>query len=323
MSPSTLPTSRSFTTQLFDSLSTVPQTNTTTNIDASNPLNTAPEAIKKQLLALHVLFPNELLPALDLLDRRLVTRFRIYENVDSHVDDGVLHVGHSTNADLMTERCELERVAETERIPRTPDKEMDIGRDEPSTFTPPHLHVTELLSIDAEMLDTGPHKLESTEPSSIIQHPDERDQTAQKDVGSTTHHGANKEEERKGQDVVYYVRSAQQRSSRFTASYDSTTHYEVRLRAWNCSCPAFAFAAFPSAFSDATVPNPGAEVTESKMQENEWSFGAASLGRGTPPVCKHLLACVLGERCALFEAFVEEKIVSVDEAAGWAAGWGD
>jgi hypothetical protein len=45
---------------------------------------------------------------------------------------------------------------------------------------------------------------------------------------------------------VYYVRSAQRRTSRYGTSVDATSSYEVRLRAWNCSCPAFAFAAFPA-----------------------------------------------------------------------------
>jgi len=39
-------------------------------------------------------------------------------------------------------------------------------------------------------------------------------------------------------------------------------------------------------------------------------------------MCKHLLACVLVERVAAFGGFVEERRVSVEEVAGWAAGWG-
>lgn len=128
---------------------------------------------------------------------------------------------------------------------------------------------------------------------------------------------------------IYYVRSAQQRASRYSTSVDTTTSYEVRLTAWNCSCPAFAFAAFPSALPEPVPP----EVDESWDGEmdlgkdgaylEDWSFGGVSLGTGTPPVCKHLLACVLIERCEMFKDFVEERDVSVEEAAGWAAGWGD
>lgn len=58
--------------------------------------------------------------------------------------------------------------------------------------------------------------------------------------------------------------------------------------------------------------------------EASWVFGGVSLGNGMPPVCKHLLACVLVKRCkGLFGACVEERDVGIEEAAGWAAGWGD
>jgi hypothetical protein len=162
--------------------------------------------------------------------------------------------------------------------------------------------------------------------------------------------------------TIYYVRSAQQqRSSRFATSYDTTTYYQVRLRAWNCSCPAFAFSAFPAttvttrhvgneeeAAAAAAVHTPlhnnnltiHQEVDNKKDSnnnnnsdnvdnaDNKWIFGGISLvgkeATQPPPVCKHLLACVFVERCkGLFGGFVEDREVGVEEAAGWAAGWGD
>lgn len=140
-------------------------------------------------------------------------------------------------------------------------------------------------------------------------------------------------------DTVYYVRSAQQRSSRYSTSYDNTTFYEVRLRAWNCSCPAFAFSAFSAVHPDPLVFSyePGENqrlqgdgihgdrhVMDVTMRDSNWTFGGATLGSEMPPVCKHLLACVLVERCSgMFGAFVQERKVCVEEVAGWAAGWGD
>jgi hypothetical protein len=135
-------------------------------------------------------------------------------------------------------------------------------------------------------------------------------------------------------DTVYYVRSAQQRSSRYSSSIDSTASYEVRLQAWNCSCSAFAFAAFPNVHPDPVVVEvefgdalrgflDTASNGAKSDQEDVWSFGGLGLGTGMPPVCKHLLACVLVERCPIFSSFVDEKDVGVEEAAGWAAGWGD
>ena len=53
-----------------------------------------------------------------------------------------------------------------------------------------------------------------------------------------------------------------------------------------------------------------------------WSFGGLSLGEGAMPVCKHLLACVLVEKCRALRGCVEERVVSREEAAAWAAAWG-
>jgi hypothetical protein len=101
--------------------------------------------------------------------------------------------------------------------------------------------------------------------------------------------------------------------------------YEVRLNAWNCSCPAFAFAAFPANdFSD--NDDDDHEVirrwTYDRSNPDEWSFGGLTLG-GETRVCKHLLACALVEHCSIFRGLVEYQEVSMEEFAGWAAGWGD
>ncbi|KAH8712221.1 hypothetical protein GQ44DRAFT_689462 [Phaeosphaeriaceae sp. PMI808] len=234
-----LPTSRCFVTQLLNSL---PSPSVPT-VPGTNPLSAVPEINKKQLLSLQVLFPNEFLPSLDLLDRGLVTRLRIAENDAKAMQEVALDGG--------------------ETLTRSPESD----------------------------------------------------------------------------DVLYYVRSAQQRSSRFSTSYDTTAYYEVRLMAWNCSCPAFAFTAFPAIHPEPTIPTCDIEVqmevgaivdagekgsgTEDS-NNSAWTFGGISLGDSMAPICKHLLACVLVERCSrLFGASAEEKRVSVDEAAGWAAGWGD
>ncbi|KAH7117761.1 hypothetical protein B0J11DRAFT_493511 [Dendryphion nanum] len=254
MSSPELNPSRTFITQLLDSLRSLPPSSAAlpapaqaagtssepSTAAASNPLDSAPEAAKKQLLTLHVLFPNEFLPALDLLDRRLVTRFRIRETRDE---------------------------------------------DAPPAPPPPR----EKRSTDA---DTS-------------------------------------------EGTVYYVRSAQpQRPTRFTSasssssstSYDTLTTYQVLPRVWNCSCPAFAFAAFPSSSSTQYQSSISSlhTSTPSTSHSPEWTFGATALDLGIPPVCKHLLACVLAERCeGLFGGFVDERSVGVAEASGWAAGWGD
>jgi hypothetical protein len=220
MSTVPLPYPRTVLTEL---LSQIQQA--TTPADTGNPLKNASEDTKKSLLTLHVLYPNEFLPALDLLDRRLLTRFTI-QAVTSHEPGSSVVAGHSL------------------------------------------------------------------------------------DVTPSQHHSSSEIT------PLYFVRSAQQsRTSTSGRSYDPlTTHYEVRLMAWNCSCPAFSFAAFPpSARNDGDL----------QRSDEVHPFGGLSVGQDMPPICKHLLACVLAEHCLTFREFVEMKGVSHEELAGWCAGWGD
>jgi hypothetical protein len=130
--------------------------------------------------------------------------------------------------------------------------------------------------------------------------------------------------------VVYSVRSSQQ-PSRFK---DHTTSrgqiYTVRLKAWNCSCAAFAFSCFPSSSSSyPPFPNPTTPYThtqtderdEEEGKEGEWEFGGLSgdgKEGGSVPVCKHLLACVLGERwSAVLGGYVAERSVGRGEMGGF------
>ena len=100
--------------------------------------------------------------------------------------------------------------------------------------------------------------------------------------------------------------------------------YEVRLNAWNCSCPAFTFSAFPLEENESETRK--SETAAESMDGDEgWRFGGLSL-EGAPAgtaVCKHLLAAVLVERCGgLFREGVEVREVGREEFAGWCAGWG-
>lgn len=189
------------------------------HLQSSNPLREAPQHMQKVLLTLHVLFPNELLPALDVLDRNLVTRLKVYH-------DSKQQVFASSG---------------------------DLPGSSPARYTKVY------------MLRSGqiPHRLRQ---------------------------------------------------------FNHTTSYEVRLNAWSCSCPAFAFSACPATTSDPPLIE---DITQQRdIRTTHWKFGGLTLGTDMP-VCKHLLACVLVEHSGLFEGFVEERQVSIEELAGWAAGWGD
>jgi hypothetical protein len=238
----TLPQSRAFITSLINSLNS-PTTTTTTTPPTSNPLKQASPADRSILLTLHVLFPNELLSALDLLDRDLITR-------------------------LM-----------------------------PLSQVPPP------------------------------DNPPANDTTIEQETSTTLEdQSTNINKKKEGyENAIYYVRSAQQTTSnsRFRDPVASSTHYEVRTASWSCSCPAFVFSAFPPA---KTTKNEGDGDGYAVMEEEEegkgWRVGGLSLG-GDVPMCKHLLACVLAERGGLFGGYVKTREVSVEELAGWAAGWGD
>lgn len=138
---------------------------------------------------------------------------------------------------------------------------------------------------------------------------------------------------------IFYVQSAsaasipsKKSSSRYRRVYNPTgTHYEVRLDAWNCTCPAFAFSAFGGASvvsHDHASLEGEAEQTSTGMEGgggNGWRFGGtATRDRTGAPICKHILAAMLGKALpSLFGNGVERKEVTATEAAGWSAGWGD
>lgn len=254
--PTVLPSTRRLLTALINTLATSSkqdnhdqeQEQTTT----SNPLLTASETTKSTLLTLHTLFPTDLLPALDLLDRGLVTRFVLASSSD-----------------------------DTNSIP--PQDVQENLADPP----PP----------------TRKQTLAYYVRSSRLSHPRSR-------------------------------AAAQTSSTSTSTSTTAITTHSVHLAAWTCSCPAFAFAAFPAADEP-----PDSRVNTSDNEDDddedwfasttatatEWRFGGLTRGdaRTVPPVCKHLLACVIAERCGSFAGLVEERQVGVEEAAGWAAGWGD
>ncbi|KAL9001982.1 MAG: hypothetical protein Q9188_005078, partial [Gyalolechia gomerana] len=134
--------------------------------------------------------------------------------------------------------------------------------------------------------------------------------------------------------------------SRFSSSSAGRTYdalassggrsYEVRLKAWNCSCPAFAFASVGCIGVEGLETGDegdgrgwGVEEdadersrVEGEDRGKDGRFGGLIRGEGDMPVCKHLLACLLSESWKGFGGFVEERVVGRDEMSGWAAGWG-
>jgi hypothetical protein len=119
----------------------------------------------------------------------------------------------------------------------------------------------------------------------------------------------------KPENAVYIVHSSQSRNSRAARA---GRVYEVRLEAWSCSCAAFAFAAFPGAGQGWEVQEEGGEWE----RERGAGFGGGCLDGhgergGQVPVCKHLLACFLGERWrSVLGCYVKEREIGREEMVG-------
>ena len=233
-------------------------------------------------LTLHVLFPHEVLPALDLLDRKLITRFVVGS------------------------------------IPLRPPSQTPL----PVSITTRNEEVTSAASREEESAEQG-QAVNATQ----AQPGSEQETGLRTDPEATT--GVSCEEKK---NVVYYVRSSTSthsgpgRPRQYTA-HTEVINYEVRLIAWNCSCPAFTFGALAALEFPAEERNQGARGARLGggilAGEGGWRFGGLGLGEnGNVPVCKHLLACLLGEKIGMLRGYVKESIIGREEAAGWGAGWG-
>lgn len=252
------------------------------SVNNSNPLASADDSIKHILLTLYAAFPNELLSALDLLDRRLVYCFRLLEKTIAQ------DVETKQEASYRSERSGLDG-------PNI-DRQTNVDTRQDSLQA---RDVSSLVDAQVEAVSAGAEM-----PTNYINRDSKpRLQTEQEDRGELV-------------PGLYYVRSGQSRSQpKARWREENPAHYEIRLTSWFCSCPAFSFSAFPPA-------TPSTRRTSDNESRDKDSFGGISRGNDMP-LCKHLLACYLADRCPQFRQSVEEQSVSMEEIAGWAAGWGD
>ncbi|RMJ21486.1 hypothetical protein PHISP_07639 [Aspergillus sp. HF37] len=244
-----MPPTIHFLNRLLTQLSNT-QLQTSTEDDQNPPLARIPAAqqhpgLKPLILTLHCLFPNELLPALDILDRGLVKRL------------ATAGTGTSTSS--------------------SGDSTTDI-------------------------------------------HHDDDDQ--ERDTTSET-----------SPDEVLFVTSVSTVSSS-TADRQDQKSYEVRLRAWNCTCPAFALLAFREDLSASATTmasgdsDPGIEPGVAGIEDDDplgqgyYDFGGTLTSTPAAAVCKHLLACVLAARCPELFGGGCRRVVGREELGGCCAGWG-
>ncbi|KAI4866398.1 hypothetical protein F4820DRAFT_416969 [Hypoxylon rubiginosum] len=271
-----VPTHRQFLTSLIDSLTSIPVPAPSSSPPApnveGNPLKLVPPACRPLFTTLYALYPLILLPALDLLDRRLAAHVSVRPQ-------------------------QQDTTAQTETGAR-PGPQLGPACDN--------------------------DKEGNKEESGVA-------------TGSYSSASGNR---CSSSNSYYVVRSAQPQQTRRhgwgSNASPSGPSYIVRLDAWNCTCAAFAFAAFPREDnqqhsyviepSSSTSRKRGVKEERVEGQSEKWEFGALSVdgregsGIAGVPCCKHLLACLLAERWnGLLGGYVEERIVGREESVGLVA----
>lgn len=257
--------------------------------------------VKPLLLTLHCLFPNDLLPALDILDRGLVQRLAVRGDRDMKID-------------AVPSSAPIQDQEELAAFPRNHEPSIQHDETNPSTgfdtITPGDGHAshgTEALGEDLCLFLV-------TSASSVP-------------VGASS-------------------------ISISTSTQEPQKVYEVRLKAWNCTCPTFTLSAFRDLDARLRLASTSTSIPPAERPSNpamlydrdadadadaDGGSGFAALAavypfggtltcttdRDSPPACKHILACVLFVRCAgLFGGGGEGRPALMEEVAGWCAGWG-
>ncbi|KAJ5710694.1 hypothetical protein N7488_004850 [Penicillium malachiteum] len=215
--------------------------------------------VKPLMLTIHSLFPNDLLPALDILDRGLVQRFIREDRVDNP--------SHSSSQDQDQEMTNPSQTLEETKSPQPED-------------------IFFVISASSAPLTMPPGTSSPSTPGNV-----------------PTKTQAQTQEQVKG--------------------------YEVRLHAWNCTCPTFTLSAFRDLSRLDHLQCPDMYIADSDQSGYvyPYPFGGTLTSvkdRASPPICKHVLACLLFIRCpGLFGGGGDGRcIISKEELAGWCAGWG-
>lgn len=343
------------------------------NAAGSNPFKNVDEEKKAILMMLHVVFPPPLLlQALDLLDRGGVVR--IVWEIDREEGGeaaGKGRDGEGGNADGKRVGKEDERgeLKDGDRGIRGVDGDMDgereIGEKEETEETPEDRYmITEAISEkdQARLNIIKPSPNTNISPNTTVKPA----QTHQ--LSSSTHQTPQAKSNRNPNPrtritmhQVYPTHSnahthTSSKSSRAAVHSRSDDPYIVHLNAWNCSCAAFTYAAFPVASTSDYGHEPWGRVagdgeegdgsgfapwdlglhsnlasgpanSESSSNPDSKSYnyggfshlphGQNSQEESLPPICKHLLACLLSERWGdVLGSFVHERRVVREEMGG-------
>lgn len=265
-----------------------------------NPLKSLSPSHRNYFLTLHVLFPSLLLPALDLLDRGLVARLSLPRAQDDDDDVG----GEAGGGEEGREGEDMLMMTDDDRPPR-----------------PPSPRTSQVYHVRSAVQKKTHH-----------------------------HHSSTKRGGRGAEDTSLGGEGGGSSVVQNNSNNNASSFYIVHTAVWNCTCAAFAFAAFPppppplppppdnnmtvdqdaaATASDIFIPRvtAAADSGEDEMIDETPRFGGLNFlneddddvggGRGTPPCCKHLLACVLAERWdTVLGQYVIQRSVTREEMAG-------
>ncbi|RYO90950.1 hypothetical protein DL766_010602 [Monosporascus sp. MC13-8B] len=364
-----LPAPRTLLTSLIDTLASAPLAPPDPAL--TNPLGRLPAPHRALLATLHALYPSVLLPALDVLDRRLVTRV--------FVDGG--GGGGGAGAPTATVSAAVERGGGVGA-----GVDASAGPGASGNVTVSGVGASEATGTMPERRQVAP-EADPVPSSRSLAVPDaeaaEAGAGAGQDGGGVDGRGEDKHSppnrQRLGSEPTFHIVRSAQPSQPFRRQHGHHQFnpnarqrtYVVRLRAWSCTCAAFAFASYPFEAPPSQNADPGPARQRGRVagvdrcyaiepassssgsgpgsaardpgdsgrdgDGPEWEFGglgidgrgdddeggAAAAGMGTAtaagvPACKHLLACVLGERLAglgLGE-YMDERRAGREEGAG-------
>ncbi|KAJ1338099.1 coproporphyrinogen III oxidase [Microdochium nivale] len=303
----------------------------------SNPLKLVPNSHRALLTTLHVLYPSTLLPALDLLDRRLVTRVSVVSAVHG---DTLAGTGIQTGNDEDSGSTGFERQAQPERsffLVRSAQQQQQHTAHRRRH----HHHAT---TIDQVTLGTGTTAGSGSGKSTVAgggkvyvvrldawncscaafafsafppeHHYSDSSRQSALASGSSAIGGSLLDKFRSGAvaQVVDDEGKEAATSEQEEDKDDSSTRERPRSK--------------KSAYNIAAVDGTGADFGSTRRGEGgighkTHEFGGLSIdgapdsGIANVPCCKHLLACVLGQRwSSVLGEYVEDRVVGREEAAG-------
>jgi hypothetical protein len=299
---STLNSSFSYTPNVNpnDSTTTSPLNPNSNQTSAPPPpsLNDLSPHVKPLMLTLHAMFPDTLLPALDVLDRGFVVRL-VLDMAAGLDGENEEHRDQRRRRDSRGDEVRVEKRGLDDSMAAEVQRNLPKARGGRSTTGLSSITTDELAASNQSHTDQSHRRPQPTSaPFAATPYPNPISTSPQPPPPST-----------------YFIRST-----------TSPTHYSTSLISWSCTCPSFIFSAFKSSslLDHASTISPA--TNGSTKDTSDWVFGGLGREREAPgeiPICKHLLALLLAEKVgSIFGSRVQERKVGLDEFAGWGGGWG-